>query len=236
MPAGRPWLQRPYRPARVPTANEFFHVFKRRFGPLATNPWSEGRFALAPPLPGESSDFGMFYVATSLAGALWEVPLRDVQPDLDRTVALPVVALDELAVVRLELLDPNVPLIDLRQPGLRDLFPDVDSDEAHAIAGLCTTGNYEATHREAWGLQRELTREGHDMPFLAWGSRMHSGSTVYLGYAPPADESFWRVIDDPVDLDGPAGHELVRRTLADAGFEWVRLEDASAKPNEDPEE
>ena len=234
MPAGKSWLQRRYDPAIVPTAQPLFHVFRRQHGPLSANPWSEGRFALASRIHGESSDYGMFYVATTVAGALWEVPLREVQPE-DRIVSIPLEDLKGLSVVTLELVQPGVQLLELSQPGLRALFPDVKGPETAEIARLRETGCYEDTHDAAWELQRELIREGHPMPFLAWPSRMHNASTVYLGYQPPMEAAWWNIIEGPTDLDGPKGHELVRTVLAEAGYAWLSIESDATDPDEDAE-
>jgi hypothetical protein len=177
----------------------------------------------------------MFYTATTLAGALWEVPLRDVEPE-DRMVFIQPEALKGLSVVTLELVQTDVPLMEISQPGLRALFPDRSGPESVEIARLRETEAYEETHEAAWELQSELIHAGHPMPFLTWPSRMHNASTVYLGYQPPMEEAWWNVIDGPTDLDGPEGHEFVRTVLAEAGYTWLSLETDATTPDEDVEE
>lgn len=234
MPGGKPWLAKP--PAVRPLAVDpvYWHIYHADYAPLSANPFSTARLALVDPEGGKKSAFGMFYLASDFAGALWEVVLRYIEPDEQRHVRVDVSALAGMRAVRLRLRRDGVPQLELGQPGLRVLFA-ADSVESVAVAGLIAEPDHTKTHAEAQQLRDDLVRVGVvDMPILAWPSRQHNASTVYLAYEPPMTADWWELVDDPQPLDTPAGHALIRAELERCGFRWVPLETNATPPPEEP--
>jgi hypothetical protein len=234
MPAGKPWVTKP--PAMRPLAVDpiYWHVYHADFAPLSANPFSKARLALVDPEGGKKSAFGMFYLASDFAGALWEVVLRYVEPDDARNVRVDIATLAGMRAVRLRLRRDGVPQLELGQPGLRMLFA-ADSPESVAVASLIAAPDHRTTHAEAAQLREDLMRVGvGDMPVLAWPSRQHNPSTVYLAYAPPMAADWWELVDDPQPLDTPAGHALIRAELERCGFHWVPLETNATPAPEEP--
>lgn len=233
MPAGKPWLLAPAALRGLPTEAVYWHIYHQDYPPLAANPYSQARLALVDPGGARKSEFGMFYFANDLAGALWEVILRYVEPDAARGVRVEPSRLAGMRVVRLRLRNSQVTQLDLGQPGLRMLFLP-DSAESVAVAALLADPDHRNTHTEARELREQLVQCGtHHMPVLAWPSRQHSASTVYLAFDPPMTADWWELIDEPQSLDTLAGHAIIRDELARCGFEWV-LDETDATPPEDP--
>lgn len=182
MPGGKSWLVTPPAMRPLPTEAVYWHVYHADYAPLSANPFSKARLALVDPAGGKKSLFGMFYLASDFAGALWEVVLRYVEPDEQRRVRVDVSALAGTRAVRLRLRRESVPQLELGQPGLRVLFP-ADSAESVAVAGLIAEPDHSKTHTEAQQLRDDLVRAGvANMPVLAWPSRQHNASTVFLAY------------------------------------------------------
>jgi hypothetical protein len=128
------------------TAPDYWHVYPVAYSPLSANPYSTGRLAVVP-VAGGKSDLGMFYAASDLPGALWEVLLRHVAPDDQRHVHIDVAKLAGMRAVRLRLRHA-APVLELGQPGLRVLFP-INSPESIAVAALLAEPDTRATHARA---------------------------------------------------------------------------------------
>jgi hypothetical protein len=224
MPAGREWF--PQRPSlrSLASTTKLWHVYSSSYGPLDANPKSKARLALV-------GTHGMFYAASTLAGALWETVLRNVEPDPFRRVLISSGSLSGMRAVPVSLLRNDVNLLPLGQPELRDLFP-VDSEEAREVAALLNDPNHSNTHGVARRIHEGLVRHGiTEMPVLSWPSRQLNGATVYLAYSPPMDDSWWRVEGEPVELDDPnSGHPAVHETLRSHGFSWTPLATDAASP------
>jgi hypothetical protein len=209
------------------TAPDYWHVYPVAYSPLSANPYSTGRLAVVP-VAGGKSDLGMFYAASDLPGALWEVLLRHVAPDDQRHVHIDVAKLAGMRAVRLRLRHA-APVLELGQPGLRVLFP-INSPGA-SRSRRCWQNRTRGPPTLTRALREDLVRVGMtDMPVLSWPSRQHHPSTVYLAYAPPMQDTWWEVIEDPLPLDTLAGYELVRNELARCGFIWEPLETDSTPP------
>lgn len=224
MPAGKPWLTcRPSLRA-APAPLELWHVYHQNYGPLSANPASQARLALI-------GTHSMFYAADTLAGALWETVLRYVEPDENREVMVRTSLLTDMRAVPIRLVQRDVPLLELGQPGLRVLFS-ADSKEAAAVASLLQDPVHSHTHAEARQLQADLDTFGiRNMPMLSWPSRQLSSSTVYLAYVPPMDEDWWTVAGDAIALDDSAqGHVMLQQELARHGFHWTPLATTATPP------
>lgn len=224
MPAGKPWLTRSPILRTAPTDVDVWHVYNQRYGPLTANPASEARFALL-------RTHAMFYAADTLAGALWETVLRYVEPDANREVMLRPGLLTNMRAVPIRLLQHGVPLLELGQPGLRALFP-ADSDEAAAVAALLHDPVHARTHAEARQLHADLASFGiSPMPMLSWPSRQLSTSNVYLAYAPPMLQSWWKVTGEAIALDDPdLGHAILQQELARHRYSWTPLATSATPP------
>jgi hypothetical protein len=152
--------------------------------------------------------------------------LRSVEPDEQRIARVDASALAGLRAVRFR--REGMSQRELDQPGLRVHFP-VDSAESVAVAGLIAEPDDAKTHAEAQQLRNDLVRVGDaHMPVLAWHSRQHNPSTVYLAYAPPMAAGWWELVDAP--LDRPAGHVLILAELDRSGFHWTPLESDTTSP------
>ncbi len=233
MPDGRPWLTRPPALRTLAVEPVYWHLYNEAYGPLAANPYSRARLALCHIVEGRASAIGMFYLASDLAGALWETVLRYVEPDPQRHVRVDIDALKGQRAVRVRLRNDAVPLLELGQPGLRALFA-ADSADSVAVAAILANPDHDATHEEARALRQDLARHGIDqMPVLSWPSRQHSASTVYLAYAPPMTDTWWEVEGEPVLLDTAEGYALVRGELARCGYHWDELESDAMPPPEE---
>ena len=227
MPAGREWF--PQRPSlrTLASATTLWHVYPSRYGPLDANPNSKARLALV-------GTHGMFYAADTLAGALWETVLRNVEPDPHRRVMISPGSLSGMRAVPVSLLRNDVNLLPLGQPELRELFP-ADSEEAREVAALLNDPNHSNTHGVARRIYEDLVRHGFtEMPVLSWPSRQLNSSTIYLAYSPPMDNSWWGVAGVPLELDDPkSGHAAVHETLRNHGFDWTPLATDAAPPGPD---
>lgn len=217
MPAGNPWLTEAPTLRHMPTDGTLWHVYPAAYSPLSANTNSQARMALL-------GTHGMFYVADSLAGALWETLLRYVVPDKDRNVQVPVGKLRGQMAVELRLKNTNVPMLELGHPGLMALFP-LDSPEAQDIDRLLNDPNHGNTHGPARDLHDELKTRGFtEMPVLSWDSRQNRKKTAYLVYAPPMTSDWWTVVGKPIELDDPVhGYHLLQHELAQHGFHWTPL-------------
>lgn len=212
MPAGKPWCTDAPDFRQVPVT-PLWRVHDKAYGPLAANPRSTARFALL-------GSHAMFYAADSLSGALWEAVLRHVDIRRGRIARFPKFKLRDLVASRLQPQRADLPLLELGRPGVLSLFPDGDGPEMHALSELLATPRHGETYSEIRQLHQDLQAVGvADMPVLSWNSRQFPKSTVYLGYAPPMDDTWWEVLDAPIALDKPAGHELIRQELEQHGFE-----------------
>lgn len=224
MPAGNPWVSHAPRLRNVLTGEPFWHVYVESYGPLSGNPRSKARMALV-------DTHAMFYVADTLAGALWETVLRYIEPDEDRQVQIRPDLLKGMRAVQVRLKRDDVPLLELGQPGLRALFP-IDSAESVAVAAMLHDPLHANTHAEARQLHVELSNAGMtEMPVLSWPSRQLSTSTVYLAYEPPMDASWWEVAGPAIALDDALdGHPALHRELARHGFTWTPLATTATPP------
>lgn len=216
MLSGETWAARKLLAPKMSTNGEYWHVFKEPHAPTAYNSVSKARFSLA------SSNLSMFYVGDTLNGVLWETVLRDVEPDDALNVDIDVSSLAGMRAVKLRLLDAELAVLDLRQPGLRGAGFGPSSREAVEVARLIATPSHDETHAAVATLFTDLVKAGVvDMPALAWVSRQHSGSNVYLSYEPPGSPSSWQQVGDIVALDDDKnGHQLIHRALEEAGFQW----------------
>jgi hypothetical protein len=237
MPAGKPWIARKPRLKSVPDDAPFWRVYSSQFHPLSANRYSKARFALIEPSAGKESVYGMFYVANDLSGVLWETVLRYVVPDEDGRVRVDTTKLSGMRAIRLELVRRDVPMLELGQPGLRNLFPH-DSEESVAVAKLIAEPDHALTHPEIRALRYGLKSHGIEhMPVLSWPSRQHNGSRVYLAYQPPMREDWWRVSGPPVALDEPdPGYRLIAHELARCGFVWEPCATTATPAGEDANE
>ncbi len=231
MPAGKPWIIRKPRFRCVPVDEPFWHIYSASYPPLSTNRFSKARLALVEPSNAKESTFGMFYAASDLSGALWETVLRYVLPNDDGSVRVDTTKLSGMRAVKLELLRRDVPLLELGQPGLRNLFAP-DSEESVAVANLIADPNHVVTHLEANALLYDLRAVGiNEMPVLSWPSRQHSRSTVYLAYDPPMRAGWWRPLSPPVALDDSyVGYALIAHELGRCGFRWEPLATTATPP------
>ncbi|MCE4297230.1 hypothetical protein [Xanthomonas hortorum] len=217
MPPGKSWLTQKPTLSIMPNHADYWHVFKEPHQATEYNQNSKARFALT----GDSR--GMFYVGDTLNGVLWETVLRDVEPNRRLEVDVDVNQLRDMRAVRLALMEPALPLLDLRQPGLRGLGFGPNTDKAVEVARLIATPDHSATHGEIEAIRKELSGFGMPgMPCLAWVSRQHSGSNVFLCYDPPTKPDNWLIKDNVVALDDPrTGHDLIKKALEEAGFSWA---------------
>lgn len=192
-----------------------WHIYSERYGPLAANPASKARLAL----PGQRA---MFYLASSLDGALWETVLRGVVPDADRHVAILERDLVGMRAIQVRRKVVNAPLLDLSGAGLRMIFLQ-GSKESVAVAALIAEPDHLKTHKAAERLFKSFKKAGvSEMPILSWVSRQHKGAIVYLAYEPPMDSTWWETVGAPIALDDPgAGHDAIRQALASSNYHWA---------------
>jgi len=226
MPAGKPWVTSAPKFLAVPTAEPFWHVYRKPYEATAYNPVSKARLALV------GGTHAMYYVSNTLAGALWESVLRDtlVRPDL--TCDVQTWALRDCYAVQVRLLRTDTPRLALEHPLRRQLF-DLGSAEDLAVDHLLRTPIHSDTHSEAQQLVQDLAAAGiTDLPMLSWSSRQHQASTVYLSYAPPMDSTDWDVVTGTeVPLDDPAhDYPAIRAEIKRCGFEWPKLATAATLP------
>lgn len=224
MPAGKPWFTKKCQFDCVPNGALFWHVYREPHLPLAANPVSSARMSLR-------GTHAMFYVASDLSGALWETVLRAVAPDDRGRVAIEASSLVGYRAIKVRLLRDDLPLLDLTSPALRKLFVS-DSAEAFAVAQMLGDPDHANTHDEARRLLHDLHAVGvEEMPVLAWGSRQHHASKVFLAYQPPMDEGWWATEGDPIHIDDSSfGHVVLRGELAQCGFLWAPGDTDTTEP------
>lgn len=215
VPAGKPWLAS--RPALTTMGNDepYWRVFDNRYPMLEANPKATSRMALL-------DTHGSFFVADTLAGALWEVALRYTQVTAGWGVEIPVGKLRHLRATKVRLTRADVPLLDLGHPGLMALHP-LDSPEAQAIDALMNDPMHKNTHAPARDLHAELQAMGIvEMPVIAWDSRQYRKSKVFLAYDPPMTPSWWQPVGEVIALDDPeSGYPVLQAELAQHGFIWT---------------
>jgi hypothetical protein len=217
MPAGKPWCTDAPGFRHVPV-EPLWRVHPAAYHPLAANPRSEARCALV-------GTHAKFYAADSLSGALWEAALWYVEVGRGRVARYPMFKLRGLVASRIQPRRANLPLLELGRPGVLALFPDGGGPEVLAVNAMLETPRHLETHGEIRQLHQDLQAVGvADMPVLSWPSRQFPKSTVYLGYAPPMNNTWWEVLDPPIALDDGADHGLIRQELEQHGFELDPLD------------
>lgn len=213
MPAGDPWFKKAPKLFPMPDCR-YWHVYREPYEPLSTNRCSEGRFAL-------TRSLGMFYVADTMAGAMWETILRNVAPDDVCRVNIEAADLDGFRVAELCLEHPVPQCLHLNDPRNRHLFPQ-NSKEAKSLRRHVTTPVHSRTRIWADRLRSELSKVGlADLPPLCWQSNQLSSSQAYLLYEPPMESSWWRVVGAAIELDTQVGRDELQRELNCHGFKWA---------------
>ncbi|WP_323549090.1 RES domain-containing protein [Xanthomonas campestris] len=181
---------------------------------MAANPVSEARFSL----PGK---LRMFYVAESLAAAMWETMLRDIAPDDHGRVSIEAHQLRDYRAVRLTLVNAKVACLHFNNPRARHLFP-AKSEEMDDLKLLVSMADHARSRDEASALRSELLAMGiHDMPALCWQSNQCSSSQAYLLYEPPMTSGWWSPGATPIAMDSANGHLLLSAELLAHGFHWA---------------
>lgn len=212
MPAGKPWLK--VKPKTFPMPmRDYWHVFREPYGALASNPASEARFALTRKL-------GMFYVAESLAAALWETLLRGIEPDSNGRVSIEADQLRGYRAAKLTLVKDDVHCLHFNTPRAKHLFP-TDSAEMRDLKRLVSSSDHARSRTEAERLYQELLAMSIlDMPTLCWQSNQCSSSQAFLLYEPPMKQSWW-IASDPIKMDTSVGYQALEEELRAHGFLWA---------------
>ncbi|MDZ4326122.1 MAG: RES domain-containing protein [Pseudomonas sp.] len=222
MPCGKPWFANKPEFATLTRDGEFWHVYPallddgRAVMPRQPNPKSTARLAL------KSGAHAMYYFADTLAGALWEAVLRNVEPDEHGQVEISFEDLQHLRAVKIKVVADGIPLLDLTQPTMRRFGLLPDGKPWAVVQGWLQTPDHSATHEAAAALLANLKAVGcTEMPVLSWPSRQHSASRAFLAYAPPMSDHWWQEVEAPIRLDDPIhGHPKLRDELTACGFSW----------------
>lgn len=234
MLAGKPWFgARPVFPDLHP-GDTYWHIYPETtptgdpIDPRAANPVSKARLAM----PGTHA---MYYLGNTLTGVLWETVLRWVEPDANLRVEIRHTTLKGLRAVKIKRAAglSSMPWLPLFQPTARAHGFTPDSSAWAEIQKHLNEPDHTKTHDVAKELFSELQSHGiPQMPVLAWASRQHQASRVYLAYDPPMSSGWWDTVGSSIALDDPVGHDLIRDELKKCGFTWLDdpLYDAATTP------
>jgi len=187
--------------------------------PLSPNPRSAARMAIQPALTAGAPALGMFYVATTSAGALFEALLRNASIYPGRQVYLP---RSKLKGQRLALVELSRPLeiIPLGLPDRRIVVPDANSWREARWRELINTVDHRDTHAAALAVYEQVRNAGFQHQGLSWPSIQAPHALVYLLYDPPFQRADWSLIKT-IELDTAAGEIFIADALAKAGYAWL---------------
>jgi len=201
----------------------YCRVFEPAHGDvLQPNPYATGRLTLKAHCPAGSTAAASWYIAETARSAFWESVLRDVEPDDDGGVFLDRRVLAKYAFQEVELLEEGQVL--RQEPAARRHVvllgnAPLNTKWDHELS----TAIYETTHTMA-GLA-QLQCLAHDppiaLPGFSWRSRQADADLAYVLYDPPRKRAAWRAHGDPVSLDSPAGHLLLRTVLEQDQMVWL---------------
>lgn len=203
-------------------AATYFRVFEPAYGDVMTaNPYASGRLALKAGLPADVQLAAAWYLGETQAAALWEVVLRDVEPDNDGGVYLDRRVLAKYQVQAVSLTG-DTPILRLDPPWRRHVIRAGSALDAHWNR-ILDTPHYPATHAMAGLVQRQCATQTPPLilPGFAWPSRQIATARVFLLYDPPLDRTRWTALDAPISLDTPQGHTLVRDALSQVEMTWL---------------
>ena len=187
--------------------------------PLSANPYATGRLAMPPDLGPNGVSVGMYYCATTSAGALFEALLREAMIFSGREVYLPRDKLMDQCLSVVRLLQP-VDIIPLGLPDRKIVVPDTASWRDARWRELINTGDHTDTHLAAWTVYDQVTAAGLPHHGLAWPSVQVPSSLVYLLYEPPRAPAHW-AHRTTIALDTHAGDRFIADALAKAGYAWL---------------
>lgn len=202
-------------------AKPYARVFEPAWGDvLSVHPDAPGRFALKDGMPAHATRAGCWYISDTLAGALWESVLRNVEPDNDSGVYLD---LPKLARSSVQWVEPV---------GSGEVLRLEPAERRHVVLPSNKLLNrywdeligheiYELTHAAAGLVQLQCLAGGVVLPGISWRSRQANADIVYVLYEPPRIDTGWMPVGDPIQLDRPAGQQLLRETLAASGMFWL---------------
>jgi len=187
--------------------------------PLAPNPFSSARLAIRQALATGAPALGMFYAATTSAGALFEALLRNASIYPGRQVYLP---RNKLKGQRLSLVELRRPLdiIPLGLPDRRIVVADENSWREARWREVINTPNHFETHHAALTVYEQVREAGYQHQGLSWPSIQAPHALVYLLYDPPFQRADWSVIKT-IQLDTPEGEAFIADALAKAGYAWL---------------
>ncbi|MGO4701696.1 RES domain-containing protein [Dyella sp. 2RAB6] len=187
--------------------------------PLSSNPRSTARMAIQPALVAKAPALGMFYAATTSAGALFEALLRHASIYPKRQVYLP---RNKLKGQRLALVELRRPLdiIPLGLPDRRIVVPDENSWRETRWRELISTADHRDTHAAALAVYEQVRAAGFQHHGLSWPSIQAPHALVYLLYDPPFQRADWSLIKT-IELDTAEGETFIADALATAGYAWL---------------
>lgn len=187
--------------------------------PLAPNPYSSARLAIRPALATSAPALGMFYAATTSAGALFEALLRDATIYPGRQVYL---SRTKLKGQRLSLVELRRPLdiIPLGLPDRRIVVADQNSWQEARWRELINTPDHFDTHQAALTVYEQVRAAGYQHHGLSWPSIQAPHAVVFLLYDPPFQRADWSLIKT-IELDTPEGEAFIADALAKAGYAWL---------------
>jgi len=207
----------------------YWHVYPEKFEANAANPASNARLAW------RDGKHGMFYTGETPAVALWETVLRNASI-VEGWVTTPREHLEGKMLARLELLT-SVDVLDLRPPHRRALVTAETYLEAE-WQHMLTTPDHASTHAFTARAMAQLAAAGHaNGAAVRWYSRQAGDGVATLFYAPPMQNSWWKV--DPAQiyaLDSPEGEKQICLALEPQGLRWSSPPGGpDFKPGPDPD-
>lgn len=191
----------------------------RPVDPLSANPRSTARMAIQPALVANAPALGMFYAATTSAGALFEALLRNATIYPKRQVYLPRHRLQGQRLALVELRRP-LDIIPLGLPDRRIVVPDEHSWREARWRELISTADHRDTHAAALAVYEQVHAAGFQHHGLSWPSIQAPHALVYLLYEPPFQRADWSLIQT-IELDTAAGETFIADALTQAGYAWL---------------
>ncbi|MDN7177822.1 RES domain-containing protein [Caballeronia sp. SEWSISQ10-4 2] len=192
----------------------YWHVYNKRYSPVASNPASEARLAW------RDGSHGMFYTGATRSAALWETVLRNASVRRD-DVYTDRVHLKNMVLVRLELV-AIADILDLRPPYRRAIVT-APSELDEQWDQMLKDPVHKNTHDFTTRAMAQLAAAGHkDGAALRWYSRMTGSHTATLFFEPPMKPDWWTYkTEELFHLDSPEGEEQIRQALAEQGLRWL---------------
>lgn len=199
-----------------------WRIYEDVWGPLAPHPNPPGRMALLQDVPPGTLGRGGIWLSSTPGGACWEAILRDLQPRGGR-LYLPRARLVGRSLVKLRA-RAEVPLVDLREPGLRALFDGRDEASWARVKALwhliLQSADHTQSHHAAAELAALAARQGKPFAGCTWKSAQDQGADVHLLYAPPYAQD-WDLEDPIIALTSAEGVAALRDAASRAHMALV---------------